>query len=319
MKTSKIYSIISILIFGFSISNVNAEKLKKMIVLNFGNWKFSDSYTYPYWNSFANFTLGSTTDKNPMWNIDKEETSISVEITDDFGGQSGNGPNTLMSFSKFDLSNAVTSSLYLGVAGNPMGGGQIQNPTAAIELSGFDVNYTYNIYALCALRTGAGGSADGKNRETQLTVTGSEIKTDAVNVVSNTSLLEFLNIEPTTDRKIEIKFAPGSNNESTYKDFYINTLVVETADKATIIDQDVSSKSQLSVYPNPFVEEVTVMTPKEIQTLTITDLNGKVVYTQNVFSESQFTLNLDFLNSGFYFLQTLMENNRTETVKLIKK
>ncbi|NDW08566.1 T9SS type A sorting domain-containing protein [Dysgonomonas sp. 520] len=313
----KINIILAIFVFALSTVSVQAEKLDKMIVLNFGNWKFQDHYTYPYWNSFSGFTLGSATDNSPMWDIDKTETTISVAITDDFGGQSGNGPSTLMTFPKFELSNAVASSLFLGVAGDPMGGAKIENPTAAIELSGFDVNYTYNIYALCALKKGAGGSADGKNRETQLIVTGASAKTDAINATENTSLLEFLDIQPTAEGKLEIKFGAGPNNESAYKDFYINTLIIETSNTATGIEEEVSSG--ISIYPNPFAESVTISNTENIQSFSIFDLEGKVVYMQAQDIKNQTNINLGFLNPGLYFFQTLDVDNQTQTVKLIKK
>jgi|GEM_PF-1601022 len=84
----------------------------------------------------------------------------------------------------------------------------------------------------------------------------------------------------------------------------------------SIKDINVGNAS-VSVYPNPFVDELTVNVNEESTVdVEINDLTGRLVYSSN-FNNNQ-TINLSSLNKGIYIL-TVKGQNVESTTKIIKK
>lgn len=78
---------------------------------------------------------------------------------------------------------------------------------------------------------------------------------------------------------------------------------------------ETSAKSGLRVYPNPAVDNVTLTSNKNIQSVTIYDLSGKKVKSFGNTKE----LNVSNLSKGTYILQAYYGNGLVENTKLIKK
>jgi len=79
---------------------------------------------------------------------------------------------------------------------------------------------------------------------------------------------------------------------------------------------DMGTVLELSVYPNPFINELSINTLIN-STISIIDLAGKVVYTTTSFTELTH-LNLSELKTGIYILSVNNGNTKSIT-KLIKK
>lgn len=83
-----------------------------------------------------------------------------------------------------------------------------------------------------------------------------------------------------------------------------------------------SSKSNFIAYPNPFTDVVNIQLPEEIKgtyTLSVTDLSGKLVYTETKNSNSKNLIyNGSSLPSGVYILN-VKSGNLTVAEKVIKK
>ncbi len=77
----------------------------------------------------------------------------------------------------------------------------------------------------------------------------------------------------------------------------------------------------LSVYPNPFTNEVNIKTPANSTgnyVVTITDITGKNISTQQIPADKTFTLNTISLVKGVYLL-SVQNNGKTVVKKVIKK
>jgi hypothetical protein len=83
------------------------------------------------------------------------------------------------------------------------------------------------------------------------------------------------------------------------------------------IDENVGNK--ITLYPNPVNEKVTVeLTGKANGTLTILDLNGKVILSAEVL-QSTMIIDLSALNNGIYVYSFMNKEDQTVTNgKLIK-
>lgn len=74
---------------------------------------------------------------------------------------------------------------------------------------------------------------------------------------------------------------------------------------------EVVFEDQVTIYPNPFENLVHIKTKETIKNITVSDLNGKIVYRTN---ETLETINLDQLQGGLYILTIQFEK-----YQLIKK
>jgi hypothetical protein len=75
--------------------------------------------------------------------------------------------------------------------------------------------------------------------------------------------------------------------------------------------------AELNIFPNPTDGMVNIQTGNaNIENITVMDASGKVVYTLSSPNSNSVNINLDFLNSGVYFIRT-QTANATRTDKLL--
>ncbi|CAA7386613.1 T9SS type A sorting domain-containing protein [Chryseobacterium fistulae] len=90
-----------------------------------------------------------------------------------------------------------------------------------------------------------------------------------------------------------------------------------TAEKSTNLSvNDVVSKPENTIYPNPFTETLNIQDNKNIQHLSIVDLSGIVV--KRIKNPSS-VLYLEDLKPGVYLITFTMKDNSIKTKKIIKK
>ncbi len=74
----------------------------------------------------------------------------------------------------------------------------------------------------------------------------------------------------------------------------------------------------LSVYPNPFNNELRIDNAVDVTMASITNLLGQVVLTKEIHDNHQFIINTDNLGKGVYLLRLTGKHGEIHTVKLIK-
>lgn len=75
-------------------------------------------------------------------------------------------------------------------------------------------------------------------------------------------------------------------------------------------------KDKVMVYPNPFSDVLNVSNIKDVRSMQITDVSGKVVRT---FEKPSTQVNLRELSSGMYMVVLQMNDGSRQTIKVIKK
>ena len=83
------------------------------------------------------------------------------------------------------------------------------------------------------------------------------------------------------------------------------------------LDNNISS-SNLVIYPNPFIANLTIFSQDKENdlSLVIQDLTGKIVYkSEGIINETQ--INLSHLESEIYFVETL-QNGKSTSAKIVK-
>jgi hypothetical protein len=79
---------------------------------------------------------------------------------------------------------------------------------------------------------------------------------------------------------------------------------------------------KITLTPNPIVDDATInikSSKNELVNVTITDVMGKVVYTNKVSTNSQFIIHNLELRSGIYFLTATLQNGERKTIKVVKR
>lgn len=81
---------------------------------------------------------------------------------------------------------------------------------------------------------------------------------------------------------------------------------------------DENTNSMFKLYPNPAYSKVVIDGLKGQNNITLTNAEGKIVKTYNIFEGASLEMNLEGLNNGLYFV-TINHENGTEVLKLIKE
>jgi hypothetical protein len=82
--------------------------------------------------------------------------------------------------------------------------------------------------------------------------------------------------------------------------------------------------SRIEIFPNPFEDKITLnysMKESALLKFELSDITGKIVYTENYYSlsgKNQRELNLENLNSGMYFMNVYSESKRIHSRKIIR-
>lgn len=74
--------------------------------------------------------------------------------------------------------------------------------------------------------------------------------------------------------------------------------------------------NEIKAYPNPFTDVLTISDVKDVKSIVITDMSGKIVRT---LPKAESTLQLNDLNAGMYLLILNMNDGSKQTIKAIKR
>lgn len=85
---------------------------------------------------------------------------------------------------------------------------------------------------------------------------------------------------------------------------------------ATLGTQETNAQKALSVYPNPFGDALYISDVKNVKSVAVSDVSGRVV---KIFDIPTKELNLTTLNSGLYFVTLYFKDGSQSTIKAVKK
>jgi hypothetical protein len=121
-----------------------------------------------------------------------------------------------------------------------------------------------------------------------------------------------------TEREVNLSNL-GLNDSSIYVAFvlrsydgfklYIDDILIRGEDVSELNEQKAST---FKVYPNPFNDVIHIQSDDSIESISIKDLNGK-----NLIDTTNKTINLNFLENGYYFV-VLKSEKQSFTYKILK-
>ena len=179
------------------------------IYISFGSGSGSSDVT---WNTMTSYETNSTI--NYLADENDNYTSISIEITDRFGGINGSGPSSTQT--SLNMPSWVSGSSFWG-NGKGNFSGQSE-PTGELLISGLDEAEEYEINIFSSR------SSVSDNRNTRFTITGSVTATGDINSSSNTDEIVTFIISPDSNGEVRLKAEPGPDNNNGDEFFYINAM-----------------------------------------------------------------------------------------------
>lgn len=116
---------------------------------------------------------------------------------------------------------------------------------------------------------------------------------------------------------MEFKSRPGSSGDRYYvleegcntQYHYFNNFKTE---------ENILPHSEITLYPNPVTDYLHIRFTEPIRTIQITDINGKLVKHINAGHNSNFTIDMQDLSAGVYFIKVISEKKEVMLEKLLK-
>ena len=87
-------------------------------------------------------------------------------------------------------------------------------------------------------------------------------------------------------------------------------------ESSAVIQDPILKTTHVNVYPNPFVDQITISCEIQMQKIELFQANGSLI-SVNEFSGKEFTLETNELINGIYFLQVTTSNGK-EIIKILK-
>jgi Secretion system C-terminal sorting domain/Lamin Tail Domain len=120
------------------------------------------------------------------------------------------------------------------------------------------------------------------------------IDSDVTEIVGTSIMYDTMNITGIGGQFV--RFAPYDEGYQIFAHFLAD--IEDGGDLSSVKDIELIS----NIYPNPTTGKISVQTLQPVSQITITDINGQVVFKQGNFSASNFTVNLTNLSKGVYFI-----------------
>jgi hypothetical protein len=196
-----------------------------------------------------------------------------------------------------------------------------KNDVAIFRIENLNLTWKYN-FGFFASRNG------GENRTAVYTINGTSVSLNAAN---NTSNMVFINnISPDANGRITVTVAPQADEVSLG---YLNALVIQVtqdvapapAQAETALAGSDETTTDITVYPNPFTDHVTIAVEaqKEISQVALLTANGTSVYSEMEVKQAGFEHYVDLSNarltSGMYYMKVKFRDGSNKTVKLLRK
>ena len=137
------------------------------------------------------------------------------------------------------------------------------------------------------------------------------------NADANSLRLHFGMGTNTTFDLLKIYWPSGQILELTSNDIILNTVNTVFED-GTLSNTSFENHSKTFIFPNPVDEKLNIETNDSLQSITVFNNLGMIVFQKENVSNKKFTINFSDLKSGIYFVR-IKTNTNSETLKFIKK
>ncbi len=264
-----------------------------------GVWISGSSFTTACATITPAYTQDFTSFEPPCW----EQAS---------GGEPATGPTGTLDY-WYSSSGAAVVNLYSDF----LQGWLI---TPVFNLSGSDYTVSLDYYMLDWVTGGAGvlGSDDVvqlvMSPDNGVSWTVLHTWNAASNIPATATQFSYTVTNGTAQTKFALYASDGLVNDPEDNEFFVDNFSVTPASLATVEVAD--HKKNLQVYPNPFTEFVMISDIKDLKSVKVVDMAGRVV--RDITAPSR-QLQLSDLKPGMYLLQLQYKDGSVKSAKVLKK
>jgi len=196
--------------------------------------------------------------------------------------------------------------------------GWLISPTFNLSGASYDVKFDYGMTAWDTTNASTLGSDDVIQAlmSNDNGSTWTAIQTwNASTVISNTSTQFTYTVTGGTNQmKFAIFATEGTVDDPEDNDFFVDNFAVTQSSLSTV--ENTLTKNNIKAYPNPFSDVLNISDVKDVKSVSVVDIAGRVVKT---FEKPSSDLQLRELNSGMYLVVLTMIDGSKQTIKAIKK
>ncbi|ASW76029.1 hypothetical protein IQ37_08530 [Chryseobacterium piperi] len=139
---------------------------------------------------------------------------------------------------------------------------------------------------------------------------------DVNNAPTNSSTVYSYDLTSNTSSNTVFAFygTDGAVSDGPDYNFYVDNFTVEPVQLST--SEVKSNKKVINIHPNPFKDIIYISGTKDVKSVTITDVSGRLLKT---IDQPAKEINLSDLNSGLYLITIQFKDGSKNTVKAIKQ
>jgi hypothetical protein len=119
------------------------------------------------------------------------------------------------------------------------------------------------------------------------------------------------------DRVYKVHYLGKQN--SNYFSFGNDSIKENTLDKNNHHNYIREDEAETSIWPNPVTDLININTNKDLYSVIITDINGRLVYNRTIDIENALSINISNFESGLYFVKLVFKNGTSQTHKVVKE
>ncbi|MCY0977579.1 fibronectin type III domain-containing protein [Chryseobacterium wangxinyae] len=215
------------------------------------------------------------------------------------------------------LNNGSTGAAKINLYSNSKSGWLI-SPTFNLTGASYDVKFDYGMTEWNNTTSATLGSDDKVQvlMSNDNGVTWTTIQTwSAGTQISNTSTqFSYTVTGGTNQMKFAIYATEGANDDPEDNDFFVDNFTVTQSLLSTA--ENTLTKNNIKVYPNPFSDVLNISDVKDVKSIAVVDIAGRIVKT---FEKASSDLQLRDLNAGIYVVILNMNDGTKQSIKVIKK
>lgn len=196
--------------------------------------------------------------------------------------------------------------------------GWLISPTFNLSAGSYTLTFDYGMTVWNGTGVGTLGSDDRVEvlMSTDNGATWSSIQSwnESSSIPNTSTAFSYVIPAGTNQTKFAIYGTDGTVDDTADNDFFIDNFAITQSALSTV--ETSLNKNNIKVYPNPFTDVVNISDIKDVKSISVVDVAGRLVKT---FEKPSTSLQLRELNSGMYVVILNMNDGSKQTVKVIKK
>lgn len=151
----------------------------------------------------------------------------------------------------------------------------------------------------------------------KVTSNGKDITATAAKLTSDyKTILVTLSTDVHKGETVNISYLPGSLSSKIGVPVRVFSTTVTNSSTITVVDE--IGNPEVTIYPNPFTNQLYIENSLQFEMLTISDIHGKILITEKLTKNEAALINTESLKNGLYFLK-VSNGQESKVFKVVKQ